>query len=1013
MIMGILRRLRLLGWAALCIGALTEAAHAQMVNGSQLVKDNSAVFGVSTTTQFTVQEVKADVVANVLWPGDKPSFTFRVTNTSDKAIDAPGRLDVIQYGTRGRAGDIWRPDLFKIADCGGAPVDVKLAAGETREVTVAPAIPETFGGYALMLDMGAAGRAFAASVVRSLPASSERVEAPANSLDIPWPRDINEQSIGLFKRLGVKAARMEVGYVPTTSPNFAKQYQELKDRLQLMQDNNITVMLTVGAAPGLTPIPLDHLRLFLDADDVMYGTKGDYAWLPSSDPDFQLWCTKVASEFGFPKGPVNALELWNEPWEGISISGWGADSIRYREMYTRMAAGVEDARKTGARVRVGGACSSSNALDKFFADGKDTFLPHLDFVSIHYQPLAGVPALIPAWRDRKSPYGPVQVWDTESWMANSEDRLALLAASMRAQGQQRTNGIWRGNVFENANLKDSAGAPLHIVQAWPPAAAVAAVQTFLGQRPFDKILFPNGLPWVFVFDGLPKDNHPNPEDGTIVVGGDLGGLYDRNQLLFRTVHGQEDVSALHSAAPEPPPLLNGTMAIADPRGEFQLFDFYGNPVPHQPGSFTVPLNALGYFLRTNGTSDSFTRLTAALKSAHILGYEPVEIIAHDLTAPIATHPKLRLKITNILNRAIVGSLQVKLGDLTVVAPPSLRLAANETREVLLDISGTESPSNAYPMTAAFHAGPDGSATHDETLHVNYLPLRTVQIDGKLDDWTGVPPQILTGGGIAASLTEKAWLPFQKFDETAASGQTAGYLAYDDRYFYFAAKIADTTPYDGNIRFAQRNDDEYFYPAVSYADKAKTTPLAWPAGVRRFSYRKNPALPSGSGTDNVQIAFNVIDENKKPWAASPRGTMPGFIAYWDTDYEYALNAVAPAYGGGTEVWRLFAPGVPRKHFYPRQPKSRIDGGPVDTAKLSMTREGNTRIVELALPWSEIPLVRKRINAHQTIKFTFRVNDNGAPSYELATGRSVSKINFLAFHNDWMTHWANEVEFGAGK
>ncbi len=30
-------------------------------------------------------------------------------------------------------------------------------------------------------------------------------------------------------------------------------------------------------------------------------------------------------------------------------------------------------------------------------------------------------------------------------------------------------------------------------------------------------------------------------------------------------------------------------------------------------------------------------------------------------------------------------------------------------------------------------------------------------------------------------------------------------------------------------------------------------------------------------------------------------------------------------------------------------------------------------------------------------------------ELAAGRSVSKDNFWAFHNDWVTHWANEVEF----
>ena len=47
--------------------------------------------------------------------------------------------------------------------------------------------------------------------------------------------------------------------------------------------------------------------------------------------------------------------------------------------------------------------------------------------------------------------------------------------------------------------------------------------------------------------------------------------------------------------------------------------------------------------------------------------------------------------------------------------------------------------------------------------------------------------------------------------------------------------------------------------------------------------------------------------------------------------------------------------------------------------------------------------------QTVKFSFRVN-NGGDAFELTAGRSVSKDNPFTFHNDWSTHWANEVEFG---
>jgi hypothetical protein len=142
-------------------------------------------------------------------------------------------------------------------------------------------------------------------------------------------------------------------------------------------------------------------------------------------------------------------------------------------------------------------------------------------------------------------------------------------------------------------------------------------------------------------------------------------------------------------------------------------------------------------------------------------------------------------------------------------------------------------------------------------------------------------------------------------------------------------------------------------------------------------------------------------------------MPRFITYWDTDYEYALNPVAAEYGGGTEIWRLQSPGMPRKHFFPRQPKAPIDGGPVTGGKLVIQRTAGERIVEAAIPWSEMPEVWRRFQSGETIKFACRVNDNHAHARELAAGRSVSKYNGMTFHDDWETHWANELEFGISK
>ncbi|HEY3330186.1 MAG TPA: hypothetical protein VGK19_09220 [Capsulimonadaceae bacterium] len=80
-------------------------------------------------------------------------------------------------------------------------------------------------------------------------------------------------------------------------------------------------------------------------------------------------------------------------------------------------------------------------------------------------------------------------------------------------------------------------------------------------------------------------------------------------------------------------------------------------------------------------------------------------------------------------------------------------------------------------------------------------------------------------------------------------------------------------------------------------------------------------------------------------------------------------------------------MPRKHFYPRQPKSKFDGA-VD-GKLVVTRDGNTRVVEASIPWTEIPEVKKRPAAGKTIKFTFRVNDDkSSGTVDLSRNRSVS-------------------------
>ena len=616
------------------LACVAPQARAQMVTGSKM-QNFAAAMGIEghESTEFSVVQTACSLGPNVLWPGEQAEFTFSLANLTAAAIAGPVKVRVVHYGTRGQPGDVWNPYVFRIDEETPVSVDLNVPAKKAIEFTVKPKIGDVFGGYALIVDLGAHGEAFAATCVRVPRANAARDRLPTYALDLGRS---TYQVFPVFKKLGVKACRIEASFTPLGAKDYDRRMQNLKLALKGAMENDVAVMLTFDQ--GWAPMPLDRGRPFLNDDNSMKDkVKYDLAWLPGQDEEFQKWVRQICAEYGWPKGAVNAVELWNEPWEGTSISGWGADMIRYREMYTHMALGVIEARKAdGVKVLIGGACSSSNTRDKLFSDSTDgkydgPFLKWLDFVSIHYQPLAADPSLVPEWLHREGDYGPVQVWDTESWVANSEDRVAAVIASMRAQGQSRTAGIYNGNVFTPMIRRIGKDSVSVVVQAWSPAAGIAAVQQFIGQRAFKELLFHNGLPWVFVFDGGTKVGDADPsalnhDDSTLVVVGDLGGCYERARTRFRELHGLKNFEKIKAAraalaaATDPKEqtlrdaelaaaevLDGGAITLDDGGGAFRLFDFYGNAVPSSNGKISVPLSGLGYFLRTDGSKGSFDR----------------------------------------------------------------------------------------------------------------------------------------------------------------------------------------------------------------------------------------------------------------------------------------------------------------------------------------------------------------------------------------------------------------------
>jgi hypothetical protein len=912
-------------------GALlfSSASHAQMVTGTSM-KDFDKTFGVDSKARHDARALLAHSTpaGNVLIPGEQPRFEIQLQNTLDTPLQISGKIEAIAYGTRGIPGDIWTPETFRIAVVDAVPVTASIAAKGMANIAVSPKIPARFGGYALVADFGPRGRQFITSFVRTFAPTSQKTQYPTQSLDeLPLP---------VLKRLGVQAIRSGVGYKPTTDPDFEEWYAQQGKRLKELHDANVTVLLMAGAGAWFHPNqPLGRPRPWLNDKGVMLDTKTDIAWLPSYDADFQKFCRRFSADYGWPKGPITAFSLWNEPWEGISISGWGADMLRYRDIYRHMIKGVQEARaEAGVDVLTGGLDSSSNAFDKLFSNKESTeeFLPTFDFLSVHYQGLHSM-ANVKLWRDRQSPRGRVRIWDTESWVANTDDRVAAVVASNRAAGYDRAMGIYGGNVAYEAHSRirrpDGKEEEIKAIGVWSTAAAIGASQHFIGERPFQKMMFTNGLPWVMMFGG--KDN---AEDGTIIVVGDLGEVYGAGSVLYRTARGTAEMqneerlrremaalpaddtagrAKLQAQINRFETLSGATMTLRANGDNFSLFDPYGNVVPAKNGRIVVPLDGRGFFLRGNGKAGSFAKLTRAVQEGLVQGIEPLATVARDFTAPIASNPVLRLELTNVLNRPVSGRLTLAVGDLKVQAPQTLSFAAHETKMVPVQVlSSSARADNMYPLSLEFNAGKDGSATHQETLRVNLISRKTMKVDGDLNDWSETLPYTVTGGASGPSLTEAAWFPFRNFDASVQSGLATGYMAYDDTNFYFAAKAADSTPEPGMPRFETLDDSEFFYPEVSYASPRTTGAGAfrarWSGQVLSRGAGKTTFFVESDDGSRLYIDDKLVIDN---WRDQGPNEVPGTVEL-EANKRYNIRIEYYQGGGGSMMrfsWQT--PGGPKE------------------------------------------------------------------------------------------------------
>lgn len=844
-------------------------------------------------------------------------------------------------------------------------------ADETVEVKNLP-LPERFGTYALVL-VRDNQRHFLGTLCRvPKPREGGSVDtAPifgeGQILDRP---ELYEARAESYFRMGVRGWRSEISWTENEKGEY--DWKRLDQIFAAAEKAHEQVMITLGGSP-------DWSRPFHEPTPAArwtpqtggYGGTGDWVLPPALYARYGKWITALCERYHKDaSGPLWGIDNYNEPWEGGGISGWARDMIQYRALQKLIA---ESAHKVSPDIKMLAASSIMNTEDKLYPDGNTEFDKYVDIFTDHYV----VPPMC---------YGPLvaaahgkQSMETETWFVNSEYLLPQGVAQFMACGQRHL-APWHPRVlWDNVpGTKDEYLIPAPVV------AASAAFNYFVTGKTFEKLVFRDHLPWVYQFG---KDDD---KDALLIVFG---------QLL--PISGDDPKDRLWSQVDNAP---GGTITIDNADGLLQFFDLAGNPSHVGEAKVVLPMSIFPTYVKCK---DGPVAAAGRIKAAKIDGKRPVEILPHDFTQPIAKKPPVVVELHNCLNREITGKLSAKPeeGIKLESSEQAVKLAAGERKTLQFAVaSATASPANAYPV--AFHFASDaGEAGYAETMNCLVIPKRTINVDGNLDDWKDMPGVTVRAVKQKVESTELMRRPWLDMKDHEPEGNYAEFkLAWDEHYLYVCARVNDPKQQTvGLAPMAGRDENAYFHSAASdtqspykeFLEKHPGHSFAEVPYVYCDSPEKpkNPALPYiPFRRDRIQIALDVAPGWHDLQSDTDR-VPEGFHAVPDTDYEYALYPTTQ----GSELWRMLAPGLPRIHDWPHQPRGQRTTGVVPSAKHVVRREGNAYIYELAIPAEE--LADMKLAAGTSVGLMLRAAEENGLNIDFGPQKAVTKTNGLTMHPYW--------------
>ena len=852
----------------------------------------------------------------------------------------------------------------------GKPVRQAIQAVFGKSFEVELQLPDKFGTYAMVLTwenqrqlLGSVARL----PLRRADGTVESAPVFGEGQFMDW-RFIEERA-QIYGRMGIRGWRSELSWSEGQDGNY--RWDHYDKLFAAAEKAGCKIMVTLGGHPQWTrpfgpPTPAARWH---PKSGGYWGT-GDWLCKPDLYPRYGKWITAFCERYWKDgKGALWGLENYNEPWEGGGISGWARDCLEYRKIQKLIAT---SARKVSPDIRILAASSIMNTEDKFYSDGSEEFDDYVDIFTDHYV----VPAMC---------YGPMvakahgkESMETECWVVNSEFMLPQVMVQFMASGQQRL-APWHPRVLFDKIQGD-------VLIPTPVLAATAAFNYLVTGKSFQKVAFLDHLPWVFQFG---KDDD---KDGVLVLFGQLLSAFGKDP--------KERPWSQVEASP------GGTLTIDNADGLLRFRDPAANPIYEGQGKVTLPLSILPTYIQCDkGPGAAVERI----RRARIRRKRPVEILPRDFTRlPTDRGAALTVGLHNCLNRAISGTLRVTSpSEITLkrARQTRVKLAAGETRWLSFAIaSAWLSPLNAYPFRFRFDSRA-GDAEYEEVLHAAVVRKRTINIDGNLNDWQGLPGVGVIAGKQKAEASEAMRRPWLEMRDQLPDGTFAEFkLAWDEEFLYASAQVHEKSPQPGIARMEGRDENLIFHTkADDEVEPYKGFLAKYPGrsfGEVPYVYRWSPETPPPETglphipfrRDRLHLALDVTEGWHDLEPTTDRVPL-GFHAVPDTDYEYSLYLCKD----GSELWRMLAPGVPRIHDFPRQPRGKRTTGPVTGAKHVVKLDGDVYTYELAIPRAE--LADLKLQAGTTFGLMLRAGNNKGPHVDFGADKAVTKINGLTLHPYW--------------